>query len=114
MMSLKIFLQKNLERIKNNFPKLGFIITGDAPYASGPFIKLCLDNKWDYIFRLKSDELQTVNRDFEGIIKIDSGCNINNYFLVNDYFYNKYKLNIVRYTEKAPLILTNKIKFLPT
>lgn len=90
------------KRIKNNFPKLGFIITGDALYASGPFIELCLDNKWNYIFRLKSDKLQTVNRDFDGIIKIDSGCNINNYFLVNDYFYNKYKLNIVRYTEKAP------------
>ena len=37
-------------RLKKNFPKLKFIITGDALYASGPFIKLCLDNKWDYIF----------------------------------------------------------------
>lgn len=34
-------------RLKKNFPKLKFIITGDALYASGPFIKLCLDNKWD-------------------------------------------------------------------
>lgn len=32
------------KRIKNNFPKLKFIITADALYASRPFIKLCLDN----------------------------------------------------------------------
>lgn len=90
------------KRIKDNFPKLGFIITADALYASGPFIKLCLDNNWDYIFRLKSDKLQTVSRDFEGIIKIDTGSSIKNYFLVKDYNYNKYTLNIVRYIEKAP------------
>lgn len=38
-------------RLKKNFPKLSFIITGDALYASGPFIKLCLDNNWDFMFR---------------------------------------------------------------
>lgn len=88
------------KRIKKNFPKLKFIITADALYASGPFIKLCLDNNWDYIFRLKSDKLQTVNRDFDGIISIESGSVHQNYFLVTDYQYNKYKFNIVRYIEK--------------
>ena len=96
-------------RIKKNFPKLKFVITADALYASGPFIKLCLNNNWNYIFRLKSDKLQTVNRDFEGIIAIDSGSKHNNYYLVNDYVYNKYKFNIVRYIKKRK---TNKIKFL--
>lgn len=88
------------KRIKKNFPKLKFIITADALYASGPFIKLCLDNNWDYIFRLKSDKLKTVNRDFDGIISIESGSVHQNYFLVKDYQYNKYKFNIVRYIEK--------------
>lgn len=90
------------KRIKKNFPKLKFIITGDALYASGPFIKLCLDNKWDYIFRLKSDKLKTVNRDFDGIISLESGSKYENYYLVKDYDYNKYKFNIVRYIEKEP------------
>lgn len=88
-------------RLKKNFPKLKFIITGDALYASGPFIKLCLDNNWDYIFRLKSDKLQTVNRDFEGIISLETGSTLNNYFLVKDYQYNKYTFNIVRYIEDS-------------
>lgn len=89
-------------RIKKNFPKLKFIITADALYASGPFIKICLDNKWDYIFRLKSDKLKTVNQDFDGIISINSGSMHKNYFLVNDYQYNKYTFNIIRYIERNP------------
>lgn len=84
-------------RIKKNFPKLKFIITGDALYASGPFIQLCLDNKWDYIFRLKSDKLKTVNRDFDGIISLEPGSSLPNYFLVKDYQFNKYTFNIVRF-----------------
>ena len=89
-------------RIKKNFPKLKFIITADALYASGPFIKLCLDNNWDYIFRLKSDKLKTVNQDFDGIISIDKGSKLDNYYLVNDYKYNKCVFNIVRFIEKSP------------
>lgn len=87
-------------RLKKNFPKLKFIITGDALYASGPFIKLCLDNKWDYIFRLKSEKLKTVNQDFDGIISIDSGSSHDNYYLVKDYSYIKYSFNIMRFVEK--------------
>ena len=68
-------------------------------YASGPFIKLCLDNNWDYIFRLKSDRLKTVNQDFDGIISIDSGSYHKNYYIVKDYHYNKYKFNIIRFIE---------------
>ena len=89
-------------RIKKNFPKLKFIITGDALYASGPFIKLCLDNKWDYIFRLKSDKLKTANEDFDGIISIETGTIHEDYYLVKDYQYGKYKFNIVRFIEHAP------------
>lgn len=88
-------------RLKKNFPKLKFIITGDALYASGPFIKICLDNNWNYIFRLKSDKLQTVNRDFEGIISLETGSSLNDYFLVKDYQYNKYSFNIIRHIENS-------------
>lgn len=69
-------------RLKKNYPKLKFIITADALYASTPFIKICLKNNWDYIFRLKSDKLKTVNRDFDGIIKIEKGSIHENYYHV--------------------------------
>lgn len=87
-------------RIKKNFPKLKFIITGDALYASAPFIKLCLENNWDYIFRLKSEKLKTVNQDFDGIISINSGSKHKNYFVVKDYLYNKCKFNIIRFIQQ--------------
>lgn len=86
-------------RLKKNFPKLKFIITADALYAAGPFIKICLDNNWDYIFRLKSDRLKNVNKDFDGIISLETGSSLKNYFLVKDYQYNKYTFNIVRFIE---------------
>ena len=87
-----------------NFPKLKFIITGDALYASSPFIKLCLDNNWDYIFRLKSDILKAVNQDFDGIISIDSGSIHRNYFAGKDYSYNEHNFNIIRYKVKIKII----------
>ena len=59
------------------------------------------DEKWDYIFRLKSDKLKTVNRDFDGIISIDSGSTYKNYFVVKDYSYNEYKFNIIRFIEQV-------------
>ena len=96
------------KRIKKNFPKLKFIITADALYASAPFIKLCLENNWEYIFRLKSDRLKTVNRDFDSIISLESGSIHDNYFLVKDYEYNNCIFNIVRYLESSPPNSKNK------
>lgn len=44
---------KAFKRIKQNFPKLKFIITGDALYATTPMIELCTEYKWKYIFNKK-------------------------------------------------------------
>ena len=52
-------------RIKKNYPKLKFIITGDALYATTPMIDVCKDNKWHYIFNLKKDRLKNVYEDFQ-------------------------------------------------
>lgn len=47
-------------RIKKNYPKYKFIITGNALYATTPMINICRDNKWNYIFNLKKDRLKQV------------------------------------------------------
>lgn len=86
-------------RLKNNFPKLKFIITADGLYTSSPIIKICENNNWDYIFRLKSEFPKTITQDFEGIIKCHNETSLNNYFLVKDYSYNKHIFNIVRFIE---------------
>ena len=52
-------------RIKKNYPKLKFIITGDALYATTSMINICKDQKWNYIFNLKKDRLKRVYEDFQ-------------------------------------------------
>lgn len=86
-------------RLKKNFPKLKFIITADGLYTSSPIIKICTDNNWDYIFRLKSEFPKTITQDFEGIIKCHNETNLKNFFLVKNYSYHKHTFNIVRLIE---------------
>jgi len=42
--------KRTAPRIKKNYPKLIFIITGDALYATTPMINICKEYKWHYIF----------------------------------------------------------------
>ena len=88
------------KRIKQNFPKLQFIIVGDSLYAAEPLIKICLDNKWDYIFSIKSTRIKSAYEDFEGIISIDTGSKHKNYFLLENYHYQKVFFNIIRYYDE--------------
>jgi len=86
--------------IKKNFPKLSFIISADSLYACEPFIKICIDYKWNYIFTLKSTRLQTVNDDFDDFTSLISGSVHKNHFLLSNYSYRKVKFNIVRYYDE--------------
>lgn len=43
-------------RIKKEYPKLKFIITGDALYATAPMLEICKNNNWHYIFNLKKKD----------------------------------------------------------
>ena len=87
------------ERLKSNFPKLKFIITADGLYTSDPIIKICKENNWDYIFRLKSEFPKTITEDFEGIIQSHNDTKIKNHFLSLNYKYRKHTFNIVRFVE---------------
>lgn len=87
------------KRIKENFPKLKFIVTGDALYATAPMIKICEDYNWKYIFNLKKDRLKNVYESFEDNINYENKTNKHNYYLSNDIEYNDYKLNAFRYVE---------------
>ena len=67
-------------RIKKNYPKYKFIITGDALYAAKTIIDICIDYNWKYIFNL-NDRLRVVFKDFNDYIDVFNDCNIKNYFL---------------------------------
>ena len=56
---------KSLASLKKKFPKLKFIIIADGLYISSPIIKICENNDWDYIFRLKSELPKTITQDLK-------------------------------------------------
>lgn len=87
------------KRIKKNYPKLRFIITGDALYASTPMINICKDNNWHYIFNLKKDRLKTIYEEFEDNINYENEVNKKNYFLSSNITFNGNTLNAFRYVE---------------
>ena len=89
-------------RIKKNFPKMKFIITGDALYATEPIISLCnsKEYKWKYILNLKKDRLKNLYNDFEDDLNYENETNKENYFLSSKLKYKMHKLSAVKYQEQ--------------
>ena len=91
--------KRMIKRIKKNYPKYSFIITGDALYATNPIINICKKYKWKYIFNLKPDRLKEINDSFEGNIKLLNDTNLPNYYLSNNIKYKNNTLNAFKYME---------------
>ena len=91
--------KRMIKRIKKNYPRYQFIITGDGLYATTTIINLCKKYKWYFIFNLKPDRLKQVNESFEGNIKCHNEVNIRNYYLSTNIEFNKNLLNAFKYIE---------------
>lgn len=91
--------KRMVKRIKKNYPKQKFIITGDALYASTPIINLCKKYKWNYIFNLKPERLKEINDTFEGNIKILNETSVKDYYLSSNIEFNKNMINVFKYNE---------------
>lgn len=86
-------------RIKKNYPKLNFIITGDALYATTPIINICKENKWKYIFNLKKDRLKNVYEAFQDNINYQNETSKENYYLSTNISFNNNTFSAFRYVE---------------
>lgn len=86
-------------RIKSNYPKLKFIITGDALYATNPMMDICDNYNWKYIFNFKPDRLKEVASQFEGNIKLENETILSNYYLSTNIYHKKHCLNAIKYEE---------------
>ena len=91
--------KRMIKRIKKNYPRYQFIITGDGLYATTTIINLCKKYKWYFIFNLKPNRLKQVNESFEGNIKCHNEVNIRNYYLSTNIEFNKNLLNAFKYIE---------------
>lgn len=87
-------------RIKKEYPKLNFIITGDALYATAPMLDICKNNGWHYIFNLKKKRLKQVYEKFEDDIRYMNETNKDGYFLSCGIKYKNHIFNVIRYEEK--------------
>jgi len=86
-------------RIKKNYPKLVFIITGDALYATTPMINICKENKWHYIFNLKPKKLKQVWEQFEDNVNYKNETLKENYKLSTNIKFKGNNFNALSYQE---------------
>lgn len=91
--------KRMIKRIKKNYPKYKFIITGDGLYATTPIINICKKYHWNYIFNLKPDKLKELNETFEDNINYHNETNLQNYYLSTNIEFNNNLLNIFKYIE---------------
>ena len=88
------------KRIKDNYPKLKFIVTGDALYATSTMIDICKNNHWHYIFNLKKDRLKNVYQEFEDNINYENEVSKENYYLSSNIPFKNHNVNAFRFIEK--------------
>ena len=91
--------KRMIKRIKKNYPKYKFIITGDALYATTPIINLCKKYKWNFIFNLKPERLKEINETFEDNINYNNETIHKDYFLSKNIVFNNNFLNVFKYVE---------------
>ena len=91
--------KRMIKRIKENYLKFKFIITGDGLYATTPIINICKNYHWFYIFNLKPDRLKEINDAFEGNIRLLNETTKPNYFLSSNIEFNKNIFNVFKYIE---------------
>lgn len=59
------------KKIKEKYPKLPILISGDALYCVEPVVKICKKNKWEYIIRLKEERLKLLGEEIDGLEKAE-------------------------------------------
>lgn len=91
--------KRMIKRIKKNYPKYKFIVTGDGLYATTPIIKLCKKYNWYYIFNLKPDRLKEINETFEDNINYKNETSHKNYYLSTNIKYKGIILSAFKYIE---------------
>ena len=92
--------KRMIKRIKKNYPKYKFIITGDALYAVTTIMNICKEYNWNFIFNLKPDRLKDVNNSFEGNIKLLNETTLPNYYLSTNIEFNNNLINVIKFIQR--------------
>ena len=87
------------EKIKNEYPKLKILISGDALYASKPVMDICKENGWKYIIRFKEGSIPSLYEEFETVVAEANESTKANYEYVTGLYYGEEKINVIKYTD---------------
>ena len=104
--------KRMIKRIKKNYPRQKFLITGDALYATSPIISICEKYHWLYIFNLKPDRLKYVNECFEGNIHLENETSHKYYYLSTNIEYQNHILHAFKFVENGNLNVKKTFRYI--
>ncbi len=63
--------QRLVARLKQEFPRLPFMLLLDGLFANGPVMETCRKKTWDFMIVLQDGSLPSVWEEFNGLIKLE-------------------------------------------
>jgi hypothetical protein len=87
------------EKIKNEYPKLKILISGDALYACKPVLDICKENGWKYIIRFKEGAIPSLYKEFETVVAKGNESTQKDYEFATKLDYQEEKVNIIKYID---------------
>lgn len=83
-------------KIKKRFPRLPICIVADGLYVSEKVLKICRENKWNYIIRYKEGCASSIEKEYQAIpAKQKSG----KAEYINGVIFKDFDVNVLKYTE---------------
>ena len=86
-------------KIKEEYPRLKIVMSGDALYACKPVLDICKENGWKYIIRFKEGAIPSLYEEFETVVATANESTKANYKYVTKLDYQEEKVNVIKYTE---------------
>ena len=93
------------QRLKAEFKNLPIMVLLDGLYPNGPIMRICRQNRWDYMMVLPDDKLPSLWQEYDGLLKLlpensyqmNWGKKRQHYKWVNEieYHYERYKKETV-------------------
>ena len=104
--------KRMIKRIRKNYPKQKFIVTGDGLYATSPIISIIEKYKWFYIFNLKPERLKYINESFEGNILLENETKHKHYYLSTNIEYKSHILNAFKFIDNEGTSLETTFRYI--
>ena len=83
-------------KLKKRFPRLPICIVADGLYVSEKVLKICKDNKWDYIIRYKEGCASSIEKEYQAIPEKQKAGKAE---YINGVIFKDFDVNVLKYKE---------------